>query len=49
MTWTPFGLSASKWELRRESTSGRKSREAEFRLYDPDYNPVDLSKHGWPI
>jgi len=25
------------------------NREAEFRLYDPDGNPVDLSKHGWPI
>jgi catechol 2,3-dioxygenase-like lactoylglutathione lyase family enzyme len=26
-----------------------ENREAEFRLYDPDYNPIDLSKHGWPI
>lgn len=26
-----------------------ENREAEFRLYDPDANPIDLSKHGWPI
>ena len=24
------------------------NREAEFRVYDPDGNPVDLSQHGWP-
>jgi catechol 2,3-dioxygenase-like lactoylglutathione lyase family enzyme len=24
------------------------NREAEFRVHDPDGNPVDLSKHGWP-
>jgi len=26
-----------------------ENREAEFRFYDPDCNPVDLSTHGWPI
>src|SRR5262245_7848788 len=25
------------------------NREAEFRVHDPDGNPIDLSKHGWPI
>ena len=25
------------------------NREAEYRVYDPDGNPVDLSQHGWPI
>jgi catechol 2,3-dioxygenase-like lactoylglutathione lyase family enzyme len=23
-------------------------REAEYRVYDPDGNPIDLSQHGWP-
>ena len=23
-------------------------REAEYRVHDPDGNPVDLSQHGWP-
>lgn len=25
------------------------NREAEYRVYDPDGNPIDLSQHGWPI
>ncbi|MGH7771757.1 MAG: VOC family protein [Candidatus Binatia bacterium] len=25
------------------------NREAEYRIHDPDGNPIDLSKHGWPI
>ena len=25
------------------------NREAEFRVHDPDGNPIDLSQHGWPI
>ena len=25
------------------------NREAEFRVLDPDGNPIDLSQHGWPI
>src|SRR5687768_3060437 len=25
-----------------------ENREVEARLYDPDGNPVDLSKRGWP-
>jgi catechol 2,3-dioxygenase-like lactoylglutathione lyase family enzyme len=25
------------------------NREAEFRVYDPDGNGVDLSQHGWPL
>jgi len=25
------------------------NREAEYRVYDPDGNPVDLSQHGWPL
>jgi len=24
------------------------NREAEFRVYDPDGNPIDLSQYGWP-
>ena len=24
-------------------------REAEYRVHDPDGNPIDLSQHGWPI
>jgi catechol 2,3-dioxygenase-like lactoylglutathione lyase family enzyme len=24
------------------------NREAEYRVHDPDGNPVDLSAHGWP-
>jgi len=24
------------------------NREAEFRVWDPDGNPIDLSQHGWP-
>jgi catechol 2,3-dioxygenase-like lactoylglutathione lyase family enzyme len=25
------------------------NREAEYRVHDPDGNPIDLSKHSWPI
>ena len=25
------------------------NREAEYRVQDPDGNPIDLSKHGWPV
>jgi len=25
------------------------NREAEYRVHDPDGNPLDLSQHGWPI
>jgi catechol 2,3-dioxygenase-like lactoylglutathione lyase family enzyme len=25
------------------------NREAEYRILDPDGNPIDLSQHGWPI
>lgn len=25
------------------------NREAEFRVHDPDGNPIDLSQHGWPV
>lgn len=25
------------------------NREAEFRVLDPDGNPIDLSQHGWPL
>ena len=24
------------------------NREAEYRVQDPDGNPIDLSQHGWP-
>ena len=24
------------------------NREAEYRVLDPDGNPIDLSQHGWP-
>ena len=26
-----------------------QNREAEYRVHDPDGNPIDLSQHGWPI
>lgn len=26
-----------------------KNREAEYRVLDPDGNPIDLSAHGWPV
>ena len=25
------------------------NREAEYRVHDPDGNPIDLSKHSWPV
>jgi catechol 2,3-dioxygenase-like lactoylglutathione lyase family enzyme len=25
------------------------NREAEYRVHDPDGNPIDVSQHGWPI
>jgi catechol 2,3-dioxygenase-like lactoylglutathione lyase family enzyme len=25
------------------------NREAEYRIHDPDGNPIDLSQHGWPV
>ena len=25
------------------------NREAEYRVHDPDGNPIDLSQHSWPI
>ncbi len=25
-----------------------RNREAEYRVLDPDGNPIDLSSHGWP-
>jgi catechol 2,3-dioxygenase-like lactoylglutathione lyase family enzyme len=25
------------------------NREAEYRVHDPDGNPIDLSKHSWPL
>jgi catechol 2,3-dioxygenase-like lactoylglutathione lyase family enzyme len=26
-----------------------RGREAEYRVLDPDGNPIDLSTHGWPV
>jgi catechol 2,3-dioxygenase-like lactoylglutathione lyase family enzyme len=26
-----------------------QNREAEYRVHDPDGNPIDLSQHGWPV
>jgi methylmalonyl-CoA/ethylmalonyl-CoA epimerase len=26
-----------------------RNREAEFRVFDPDGNAIDLSIHGWPV
>jgi len=26
-----------------------RNREAEFRVFDPDGNAIDLSLHGWPV
>lgn len=25
------------------------NREAEYRVHDPDGNPIDLSQRGWPV
>jgi len=26
-----------------------RNREAEYRVFDPDGNAIDLSMHGWPV
>jgi len=38
-------------ELRASSGVDKRppNREAEFRVHDPDGNPIDLSKHSWPV
>ena len=37
-----------KWGASVDVTKRPPNREAEFRVHDPDGNPVDLSQHGWP-
>jgi len=38
-------------ELKAASNIDKRpaNREAEYRVHDPDGNPIDLSQHGWPI
>jgi catechol 2,3-dioxygenase-like lactoylglutathione lyase family enzyme len=42
---------ACKEELSASSDVDKRppNREAEFRVHDPDGNPIDLSKHSWPV
>jgi lactoylglutathione lyase len=44
-------LRAACNELNASSVIDKRppNREAEFRVSDPDGNPIDLSKHGWPL
>jgi catechol 2,3-dioxygenase-like lactoylglutathione lyase family enzyme len=54
-----FGFEVENVEALREACSELNAssgidkrppnREAEFRVHDPDGNPIDLSQHGWPI
>jgi catechol 2,3-dioxygenase-like lactoylglutathione lyase family enzyme len=37
-----------QWGASTEVEKRPPNREAEFRVYDPDGNPIDLSQHGWP-
>ena len=37
-----------QWGASTEVEKRPPNREAEYRVYDPDGNPVDLSQHGWP-
>ena len=39
---------AHKWGAATDVKKRPPNREAEFRVHDPDGNPVDLSQHGWP-
>ena len=37
-----------KWGAAKRVEKRPPNREAEFRVLDPDGNPIDLSAHGWP-
>ena len=37
-----------KWGAAKRVEKRPPHREAEFRVLDPDGNPIDLSAHGWP-
>ena len=37
-----------EWGAATEVAKRPPNREAEFRVHDPDGNPIDLSQHGWP-
>jgi catechol 2,3-dioxygenase-like lactoylglutathione lyase family enzyme len=45
------GLREACNELNASSAIDKRppNREAEFRVHDPDGNPIDLSQHGWPL
>jgi catechol 2,3-dioxygenase-like lactoylglutathione lyase family enzyme len=36
------------WGAATATTKRPPNREAEYRVHDPDGNPIDLSQHGWP-
>ena len=38
----------SEWGASTDVKKRPPNREAEFRVHDPDGNPIDLSQHGWP-
>ena len=54
-----FGFEVEDVNARRDACNGLDAasgidkrppnREAEYRVHDPDGNPIDLSKHGWPV
>ena len=39
---------AKEWGAATDTAKRPPNREAEYRVHDPDGNPIDLSQHGWP-
>lgn len=37
-----------EWGAATDTAKRPPNREAEYRVHDPDGNPIDLSQHGWP-
>ena len=37
-----------EWGAATDTEKRPPNREAEYRVHDPDGNPIDLSQHGWP-
>jgi catechol 2,3-dioxygenase-like lactoylglutathione lyase family enzyme len=37
-----------EWGAATDTKKRPPNREAEYRVHDPDGNPIDLSQHGWP-
>ena len=37
-----------QWGAATDTQKRPPNREAEYRVHDPDGNPIDLSQHGWP-